>query len=164
MAAIPWERPAGGKPMPPPSTFRTYLLLFVTTLGECMKSPEQSPFLVQRCGEKVGEDLKTRHREETDTSNERALKWAWYRLLWDRKNLRVLRQALYDQAYSQPKPLGQALNDLAALVSTVIDEADAANERAPQMNARKEEELPNMDLPDRPSPPKNVNYKAIIDE
>ncbi|MBX3205647.1 MAG: hypothetical protein KF764_11310 [Labilithrix sp.] len=161
MAEIPWARHT--KPVKA-STFRPMLVLLASTFFDAMKSPEQAAFLVQRCAEKIQQDLKTRHREEEDASDDNALKWAWWRLLWDGRNLRVLRNAIYEQTASQPAPLGTALQDLAQVAQTVIDELVAANEKAPQLNPRKQDEdLPNMDLPEAPRAPKNVDYGGLID-
>lgn len=162
MAEIPWkQRPAHT----PPSTIYPFFVLLASTFFAALKEPTQAAFLVQRAVDKIGEDLPKRHREEDDKSDPVALKWCWNRLRYDRANLRILRTKVYEHA-SQPAPLGPALQDLARLVEVVIREADAANDRAPQMNPVKKvevEELPNMDLPEPPAAPNGVDYGEIID-
>ncbi len=166
MAEIAWQTPANGKAVKA-SSFRATLILLASTFFACMKDPTQAAFLVQQAIETATENLRTRHREEEDKSDANELKWAWWRLLWDTKNLRVLRAAIYEQAVAQPAPLGTALQDLARMVELVIQEADAANAKAPQLNPRpkrEDEALPNMDVPEPPAMPKNINYRAIINE
>lgn len=161
---IPWkERPANT----PPSTFYSFLVLLAGTFLDALKEPTQAAFLVQLATEKVEKDLPQRHREEEDESDKIALKWCWNRLRYDRANLRILRTKIYEQA-SHPGALGTAMQDLARLVEVVIREADAANDRAPQMNPMKKvevEALPNGSLPEPPAAlPKVVNYRALISE
>lgn len=164
---IPWKlRPANT----PPSTIYPFLVIGASTFAKCLEEPKQAPFLVQMAMEKVNDELPKRHREEEDQSDKVALKWCWNRLRYDRMNLRILRTAIYEQAATQPAPLGPALQDLARLVETIIREADAANDRAPQMNpaygkAKDVEELPTIKLPQSAATtPKNINYSSLIEQ
>jgi hypothetical protein len=156
----------------PPCTFYALLVVLANAAADALQSPVDAVRIVAMAVQLVAERLPKRHKEELERSEPTAPseRWCRLRLRYTKRDLKVLRQAVWSQI-AQPAPLGPAMRELLTTIDMVMTELNAAYERAlplgDEVERPKVEALPELDLPDdneSDGPPRNVNYDDVLED
>ncbi len=150
-------------PKVPPCGFHHTLLILATAVKACTEAPEQAERIAEDAYVKVTTYLPNRPREETDTANPRAHKWARLRFKFTRGNFKILRDGIYPYTASPP-PLGPAMVTIVRTADLVVRELDAAYLFAPMLDDERENALPDIEMPALSATPSSADYRGMLDE
>jgi hypothetical protein len=154
----------------PPCTFYPLLLVLVREIGAALKDPNNAVRTIAMLAQYIAQLLQSRDKEELERSTpiKEKEKWVWLRLHYTRRDLKVLKQAVWSRVETSP-PIGPAMREALSLVEQVIAELNSAYAQAlqPPDDGKKQptvEALPDLDLPDEPSDglPMKVDYGQLI--
>jgi hypothetical protein len=150
-------------PRVPPSSFHIDLRVLAAAANVVFSTPAEAERASDDAYQKVTTHLPKRHREETDTSDPKALRFARLRMKFDRQNLKILRENLYPYT-SSAAPVGPAVLTLVRTTDLVIRDLDAAYRLAPPLDDERDHELPEVNIPEPPDGPLPVavDYDEIL--
>jgi hypothetical protein len=139
--------------------------VLATAANVVFLTPKEAERASEDAYQKVTAMLPERRREEIDTSDTRAHRFARLRMKFDRQNLKILRENIYHQVSAAP-PVGPAVLTLVRTIDLVIMDLDDAYRLAPPLDDERDQELPEVDVPDAAdkegSVPRVVDYSSMI--
>jgi hypothetical protein len=154
----------------PPCSFYPVLRVLVTEIGAALKDPNNAVRTIAMLAQYIAQLLQSRDKEELERSSplKEKEKWVWLRFHYTRRDLKVLKQAVWSQV-ENPPPIGPAMREALSVVEQVLAELNSAYAQAiqPPDDGRKSptvEALPDLDLPDEPSDgmPERVDYDEMF--
>ena len=115
----------------PPCTFYALLLVLVREIGVALKAPDDAMRTIAMLGQYITKLLQNRHKEELERSTpiREKEKWVWLRFQYTRRDLKVLKHAVWSHVTSPP-PLGPAMREALSVIDEVLDQLNAADAQA----------------------------------
>lgn len=147
--------------VPDTATYHYMLVLFSETVAEITRSKDAAE--AERLAEMAAQEatrlvatVPMEHAGKNKGAN--WPKYARLRIKFERANFKLLRDFVF------PHTARPGLLTMMQAVDLVVRDMDRAYDAAPPLDDEKQRAVPDIELPDPPSVPANVDYGSLLDE